>query len=125
MVIELRGVSWEHPRGHDCVEGTSAAWAELHPEVRRGVHFGSGGQPGHRAAWLDDDVTTASSDFFRDTLANLDHAYPRPRYHGFMECQEDSGKLVHQWLADGTERADWLLDRLDAVYQESAPAGKA
>jgi hypothetical protein len=41
-----------------------------------------------------------------------------------MECQEDSGKLVHQWLADGTDSADWLLDRLDAVYQESAPAGK-
>lgn len=94
------------------------------PEVQRGVYFASGGQPGHRAAWLDDEVNRASSNFFRDTLANLDNAYLRPRYHGFMECQEDSGKLVHQWLADGTESADWLLDRLDAVYQASAPAGK-
>jgi multiple sugar transport system substrate-binding protein len=94
------------------------------PEVQRGVYFAGGGQPGHRAAWLDDTVNAASSDFFRDTLANLDNAYLRPRFHGFMECQEDSGKLVHQWLADGTDSADWLLDRLDAVYQESAPAGK-
>jgi multiple sugar transport system substrate-binding protein len=94
------------------------------PEVQRGVYFASGGQPGHRAAWLDDMVNTASSDFFRDTLTNLDRAYLRPRYHGFMECQEGSGKLVHQWLADGTDSADWLLDRLDAVYQESAPSGK-
>ena len=94
------------------------------PEVQRGVYFASGGQPGNRAAWLDDAVNAASSDFFRDTLASLDHAYLRPRYHGFMECQEDSGKLVHQWLADGTESADWLLDRLDAIYQESTPAGK-
>ncbi|MEZ4562381.1 MAG: extracellular solute-binding protein [Thermomicrobiales bacterium] len=94
------------------------------PEVQRGVYFASGGQPGHRAAWLDDAVNAAASDFFRDTLANLDNAYLRPRYHGFMECQEDSGKLVHQWLADGTGSADWLLDRLDAVYQASAPAGK-
>jgi multiple sugar transport system substrate-binding protein len=94
------------------------------PEVQRGVYFASGGQPGHRAAWLDDAVNAASSDFFRDTLANLDSAYLRPRYHGFMECQEDSGKLVHQWLADSTESADWLLDRLDVVYRESAPAGK-
>ncbi|MCA9862305.1 MAG: hypothetical protein KC432_04765, partial [Thermomicrobiales bacterium] len=34
MVIELRGVSWDHPRGHDCVVAAAAAWAELRPETR-------------------------------------------------------------------------------------------
>ena len=109
----------QHPR-----EAAAFATYVASADVQRGVYFSGGGQPGHRAAWLDDAVNAASTDFFRDTLANLDNAYLRPRYHGFMECQEASGKLVHDWLAAGTDSADWLLDRLDAVYQESAPAGK-
>lgn len=32
-MIELRGVSWNHPRGHDCIVATSNAYSELHPEV--------------------------------------------------------------------------------------------
>jgi multiple sugar transport system substrate-binding protein len=32
-VIELRGVSWDHPRGHDCIVATSRSYSELHPEV--------------------------------------------------------------------------------------------
>jgi multiple sugar transport system substrate-binding protein len=94
------------------------------PEVQRGVYFDGGGQPGHRAAWLDERVNAASSGFFQDTLANLDRAYLRPRYNGFMEAQEHSGELVHHWLADGGS-ADALLDQLDALYRQSEPAGKA
>jgi len=93
------------------------------PDVQRGVYFDGGGQPGHRAAWLDERVNAASSDFYQDTLANLDHAYLRPRYHGFMETQERSGELVHQWLAEG-DTANALLDRLDTLYRESEPGGK-
>jgi multiple sugar transport system substrate-binding protein len=93
------------------------------PDVQRGVYFAGGGQPGHRAAWLDGAVNAASSDFYQDTLAALDHAYLRPRYNGFMAAQERSGELIHAWLADGGS-ADALLDRLDAVYRESEPEGK-
>ncbi len=32
-MIELKGVSWDHPRGHDCIVATSQAYSELHPEV--------------------------------------------------------------------------------------------
>lgn len=32
-MIELRGVSWDHPRGHDCIVATSGAYSELHPDV--------------------------------------------------------------------------------------------
>ena len=32
-MIELRGVSWDHPRGHDCIVATSNAFSALHPEV--------------------------------------------------------------------------------------------
>jgi multiple sugar transport system substrate-binding protein len=93
------------------------------PEVQKGIYFTGGGQPGHRAAWVDDAVNAASSDFFRDTLANLDRAYLRPRYLGFMEVQERSGELVHAWLVEGGADDD-LLDRLDDLYRKSEPAGK-
>lgn len=93
------------------------------PDVQRGVYFAGGGQPGHRAAWLDDAVNAASSDFYKDTLDALDRAYLRPRYNGFMAVQDRSGELIHAWLADGGS-ADRLLDHLDELYRASEPAGK-
>src|SRR5205814_3663615 len=38
------------------------------PQTQRGIYFQSGGQPGHRSAWLNDAVNAASSNYFRDTL---------------------------------------------------------
>ena len=93
------------------------------PDVQRGIYFAAGGQPGHRVAWLDEGVNAASSDFFRDTLDALDRAYLRPRYLGYMEVQERSGDLIHEWLAKGGS-ADALLDSLDELYRASDPEGK-
>jgi len=92
-------------------------------DVQRTVYFASGGQPGHRAAWLDDAVNAAASDFFRDTLATLDAAYLRPRYEGYMDVQERAGGLIHQWLTEGG-LSDPLLDTLDALYRQSNPPGE-
>jgi multiple sugar transport system substrate-binding protein len=105
--------------------GAAAAYAAYvaSPDVQRGVYFTAGGQPGHRTAWLDDAVNAASSDFFRDTLDALDRAYLRPRYLGYMEVQERSGELIHDWLNEG-ESADDLLDRLDDLYRKSEPEGE-
>jgi multiple sugar transport system substrate-binding protein len=93
------------------------------PEVQKGVYFAGGGQPGHRAAWLDDAVNAASSNFFIDTLDSLDRAYLRPRYNGFMAVQERSAELIHDWLMTGGSE-DTLLDQLDNLYRQSEPAGK-
>lgn len=92
-------------------------------DAQRGIYFAAGGQPGHRAAWRDADVNAASSDFFADTLTALDRAYLRPRYLGFMEVQEQSGELIHDWLVEGGS-ADRPLDQLDALYRGGDPAGK-
>ncbi len=32
--VELRGISWDHPRGHDCMVATAEAYASVQPEVR-------------------------------------------------------------------------------------------
>ena len=92
-------------------------------EIQRSVYFESGGQPGHRVAWLDSEVNAASSDFFRDTLETLDNAYLRPRYDGYMAVQERAGELIHAWLTDGGG-ADPLLEALDALYRASNPNGE-
>lgn len=89
-------------------------------DIQRGAYFAAGGQPGHRAAWLDAEVNRAATDFFRDTLETLDLAYLRPRYRGYLAVQERAGELIHAWLReeDGPEP---LLDHLDALYRQSAP----
>ncbi len=32
--VELRGVSWDHPRGHDCMVATAEAYRDVAPDVR-------------------------------------------------------------------------------------------
>lgn len=32
-MIELKGMSWDHPRGHDSIVATSAAYSKMHPDV--------------------------------------------------------------------------------------------
>lgn len=88
----------------------------VNPDVQCTVYFASGGQPAHRAAWLDDEVNAAASDFFRDTLPSLDNAYLRPRYPGFISIQERCGEIIHRFLRDDGD-LNATLDALDATYR--------
>lgn len=91
------------------------------PAVQRGVYFAAGGQPGHRAAWLDGGINAAASGFFRDTLETLDNAYLRPRYDGYLAVQEGGGEAIHRWLVEDDPAPAPLLDDLDALYRASGP----
>ncbi|MBI5667783.1 MAG: extracellular solute-binding protein [Chloroflexi bacterium] len=90
-------------------------------DVQRGMYFEAGGQPGHRAAWLDADVNAASNGFFQDTLATLDHAALRPRYNGWIAMQDGACQLLHAFLTEdgGVEHT---LDQLDVNYRRSLQA---
>jgi multiple sugar transport system substrate-binding protein len=88
------------------------------PECQRGMYTITGGQPGHRQAWLDDENNLLTNGFFADTLGTLDDAYLRPRYPAYNRFQEDAGEMIWHFIADGGE-ADELMDRLDARYRES------
>lgn len=33
MTVTLRGITWDHPRGHASIEATSRAWSTRHPDV--------------------------------------------------------------------------------------------
>lgn len=73
----------KHPRA--CMDFAAFTAA---PETQMGVYFQSGGQPGHRAAWIDDAVNEASNGFFRDTLQTLDESLLRPQFPGYMDFQD-------------------------------------
>lgn len=87
-------------------------------EVQRTLYTAAGGQPGHRAAWLDAGNNAISGDYFARTLPVLDHAFLRPRHNGYMEFQERGGPVVHAALRGTLSDAE-ALARLDALHRHS------
>jgi multiple sugar transport system substrate-binding protein len=91
-------------------------------DVQRGPYVDGGGQPGHRAAWMDASVDAAANGFFSSTLGALDDAYLRPRYDGFLRFQDEAGAAIHAFVRDGGD-PDAVLDDLDARYRASLLTG--
>ena len=71
------------------------------PRTQSTLYTNSGGQPGHRAAWLNPALNAATSDFFINTLPTLDAAWVRPRFPGFIAFQDAASTLVHDYLVHG------------------------
>jgi multiple sugar transport system substrate-binding protein len=78
------------------------------PASQTGLYFESGGQPGHRASWIDEGVNNASNQFFRDTLETLDEAWVRPRWPGFIEFQHSASEIVHRAVWDKADPREAL-----------------
>lgn len=87
-------------------------------EVQRGVYAESGGQPGHAAAWEDEAVNAATSDFYRATRKTLETAWVRPRHDGYMAFQQAGSDRIN----DGLMRKDparKVVDDLNRLFVES------
>ncbi|MFT3784887.1 MAG: hypothetical protein QM770_01815 [Tepidisphaeraceae bacterium] len=67
-------------------------------DVQRGTYAKSGGQPAHRAAWMDEVVNRNTADFFTNTLATLDLSWIRPRFDGYIAFQQRAGEIVAECL---------------------------
>jgi multiple sugar transport system substrate-binding protein len=93
------------------------------PEIQRTLYVESGGQPGHRSAWLDGRANELSSGYFVDTLPGLDGGYLRPRYEGSLLVQNRGGGIVWEFLRSGGDPTR-VLDALDALYRRSRNAGE-
>ena len=89
-------------------------------DCQRTLYFESGGQPGHRAAWLDDAVNERSSHFFQATLPTLDAAFLRPTFSGYIPFQDHAAPVIHKYLQTGGNEKN-VLTELDHLY---AVAGK-
>ena len=90
-------------------------------ECQRTLYFESGGQPGHRAAWLDSEVNRRCGDFFTRTLAALDEAYLRPRFDGYIAFQDAAGRVVHEFLKGGAD-ASSAMEELNALWRANEAA---
>lgn len=88
------------------------------PEIQNGVYFDSGGQPGHRSAWLNDRINDASANFFKDTLATLDETIVRPQYPGYMHFQDLASPIVHDCIS-GNITMDETFQTLNKIYRHS------
>jgi multiple sugar transport system substrate-binding protein len=97
------------------------------PLCQRTLYFDSGGQPGHRAAWLDPEVNRRSANFFANTLPALDRAWVRPRYYGFLHFQEAAGEVLHAYLRDGGSESAVMasINSLAARYPGSCAQASA
>jgi len=92
--------------------------------IQRTLYTQSGGQPGHRLAWLDTANNRETGDYFARTLPVLDRAFVRPRFPGYMRFQEEASLLVHEALRGATAPAT-AIDRLDALYRDTLATATA
>jgi multiple sugar transport system substrate-binding protein len=86
-------------------------------DVQRGAYVQSGGQAGHRAAWLDPSVNQTVHGFYRDTLATLDRSWLRPRHQGYLQFQVDGSGTIDRFLDGGIGAA--AARELDRLYRMS------
>lgn len=98
----------------------AAKYAEFvaNSTMQQSFYIEFGGQPGHRAAWTCDYANESTDNYFIDTLPTLDRAYLRPRYHGHMFFQDNSGSPIREYLMNGGDEQA-LLNHLNALYNES------
>ena len=87
-------------------------------DIQRTTYAESGGQPAHRAAWLDPRVNADASNFYRDTLRSHDLAYLRPRHAGYIGFQKAASEVLATFL-DGRLDAGRAAARLDAAFAAS------
>ncbi len=77
-----------------------------------------GGQPGHRAAWINEDANRLCNDFFRNLLPVMEKGYVRPRYNGYLHFQDEAGKPLHGYLSTGGDPRD-VLNKMNRLYRKS------
>ncbi|BET68333.1 extracellular solute-binding protein [Opitutales bacterium ASA1] len=87
-------------------------------DVQRTIYTSSGGQPGHRRAWLDPKNNDLVGHAFVRTLPVLDRAYLRPRYDGYVGFQEEAGPVVHAAVRGELGDLEALV-RLDEIFRAS------
>jgi multiple sugar transport system substrate-binding protein len=88
------------------------------PRIQSTLYAHSGGQPGHRAAWVDESLNAATNNFFANTLPALDLAWVRPRFPGFIAFQDAASRLVHHYLLHGGPETD-VLSKMNGALTAS------
>jgi len=94
-----------------------SAWV-VSPEIQSTLYVQHGGQPGHRSAWLNEEVNRNCHGYFMNTLSALDSGYIRPRYHGYLYFQERAGAPLQNYLLQGGSPKK-VLEDINGLYRSS------
>ncbi|MBC7947366.1 MAG: extracellular solute-binding protein [Chitinophagaceae bacterium] len=89
--------------------------SEVHQKT---VYVQHGGQPGHLAAWLNEESNLLTHDYFRQTLPVMQNGYMRPRYDGYLHFQDHAGQPLHEYLSGKTSAKD-ALTTMNEIYNQS------
>ena len=87
-------------------------------EMQRTFYVQHSGQPGHRAAWMDEDANQLTNNFFKNILPVMDNSYTRPRYHGYLHFQDHAGLPLQKCIMQNTNPAT-TLQAMNIIYQQS------
>ena len=87
------------------------------PKIQRTLYATTGGQSGHRSAWLDQDLNAFTNNFYANTLDTLDNSYLRPRFPGFIEIQTDSGDILAEAVY-GKISPEKAVQGINKTYQD-------
>jgi multiple sugar transport system substrate-binding protein len=87
------------------------------PKIQRTLYATTGGQPGHRSAWLDPALNSFTNNFYANTLENLDNSYLRPRFPGFIEIQTGSGDILAEAVY-GKISPESAVQGVNKLYQD-------
>ncbi|MGZ3880318.1 MAG: carbohydrate ABC transporter substrate-binding protein, partial [Flavisolibacter sp.] len=77
-----------------------------------------GGQPGHKAAWLDEEANHLCNDFFKNILPAMEIGYLRPRYNGYLYFQDHAGLPLQEFVQNGG-KASQVLEKMHLIYRKS------
>jgi multiple sugar transport system substrate-binding protein len=87
-------------------------------EMQRTMYVQHGGQPGHKAAWIDDEANHLTNNFFKNILPVMENGYIRPRYNGYLYFQDHAGAVVQECIMhDGDPLT--ALRKMNGIYQQS------
>ncbi|WP_276501007.1 ABC transporter substrate-binding protein [Terrimonas pollutisoli] len=87
-------------------------------DIQRTLYVQHGGQPGHRAAWIDSTANLLANDFFTTILPVMDNGYLRPRYHGYLHFQDFAGTPLQKCLMRD-ENPKTTLREMNKIYRDS------
>lgn len=87
-------------------------------ECQRTLYVQHGGQPGHRAAWLDEAANHLTHGFFTNVLPVMDNGYVRPRYNGYLHFQDNAGLPLQKCIMENG-RPLAALHEMNKIYRQS------
>jgi multiple sugar transport system substrate-binding protein len=88
------------------------------PVCQSTLYIEHGGQPGHKAAWLNENANRLCNNFFKNILPAMEDGYVRPRYNGYLYFQDHAGEPLHNYLLHGGNPGN-VLEQINTLYKKS------